>query len=36
MSLIELRAGKIARTTELFGASFDAPDWRSKWADRSK
>jgi len=36
MSLVELRAGKIARTTELFGAPFDAPEWRSKWAERSK
>ena len=36
MSLVELRAGKIARTTELFGAPFDAPAWRSKWAERSK
>ena len=36
MSLVELRAGKIARTTELFGAPFDAPEWRSKWAERIK
>ena len=36
VSLVELRAGKIARTTELFGAPFDAPDCRSKWAERSK
>jgi len=36
VSLVELRAGKIARTTELFGAPFDAPEWRSKWAERSK
>lgn len=36
MMLIELRAGKIARTTELFGAPFEAPEWRSKWAERSK
>ena len=35
MSLVELRAGKIARTTELFGAPFDAPAWRSKWAEPS-
>ncbi len=36
VSLVELRAGKIAKTTELFGAPFDAPEWRSKWAERSK
>ncbi len=36
MSLVELRAGKVARTTEFFGAPFDAPEWRSKWAERIK
>jgi len=36
VSLVELRAGKIAKTTELFGAPFDAPEWRSKWAERIK
>src|SRR5256885_16116280 len=31
MSLIELRSGKIAKTTELYGAPFDPPPWRSRW-----
>ena len=33
MSLIELRAGKIAKTTDVFGAPLDAPPWRSKWVE---
>jgi len=36
MSLVELRGGKIARTTEVYGANFEAPDWRSNWADRTR
>jgi len=36
MSLVELHAGKIAKTTELYGAPFDAPEWRSKWVEHSK
>ena len=35
MSLIELRAGKIVRTTEVFGAPFDPPEWRSRWVERA-
>src|SRR5437867_3851806 len=34
MSLVELRAGKIAKTIEVYGAPFDAPAWRSKWVER--
>lgn len=36
MALVELRSGKIAKTTELYGAPFEAPEWRSKWAEVSK
>jgi SnoaL-like domain len=32
--LIELRSGKIAKTTEIYGAPFDPPPWRSKWVER--
>ncbi len=34
MLLIELRSGKIAKTTEVYGAPLDAPAWRSKWVER--
>jgi len=34
MSLIELRSGKIAKTTEVYGAPFDPPSWRSHWVER--
>ena len=27
--LVELRAGKIAKTTEIYGAPFDPPAWRA-------
>jgi hypothetical protein len=33
MSLIELRSGKIAKTTEVYGAPFDPPPWRSQWVE---
>jgi len=35
MALVELRAGKIAKTTELYAAPFEAPTWRSKWVERA-
>jgi hypothetical protein len=35
MSLIELRSGKIAKTTEVYGAPFDPPAWRSHWVERA-
>jgi SnoaL-like domain len=35
MSLLELRSGKIAKTTEVYGAPFDPPEWRSKWVERT-
>lgn len=34
MSLLELRSGKIAKTTEVYGAPFDPPAWRSRWVER--
>ena len=34
VSLIELRGGKIAKTTEFYGAPFEAPEWRAKWMER--
>lgn len=34
MSLIELRSGKIAKTTEIYGAPFDPPSWRARWVER--
>jgi len=34
MSLLELRSGKIAKTTEVYGAPFEPPTWRSAWVER--
>lgn len=34
ISIIELRSGKIAKTTEVYGAPFDPPQWRAKWVER--
>ena len=34
MSLVELRSGKVAKTTEVYGEPFDPPEWRSKWVER--
>lgn len=33
MSLIELKAGKIAKTIEVYGEPFEPPAWRSKWVE---
>src|SRR3989442_13506069 len=30
MALLELRSGKIAKTTEVYGAPFDPPAWRGQ------
>jgi len=35
MSLLELRSGKIAKSTEIYGAPFDPPPWRAKWVERT-
>jgi hypothetical protein len=34
ISLIELRSGKIVKSTELYGAPFEPPEWRAKWVER--
>lgn len=34
VSVLELRSGKIAKTTEVYGEPFDPPEWRSKWVER--
>ena len=31
--LVELRGGKIAKTTEIYGAPFDPPQWRAQWVE---
>lgn len=33
MVLLELRSGKVAKTTEVYGEPFDPPAWRSKWVE---
>lgn len=35
VSLIELKGGKIAKTTEVYGEPFEPPAWRSKWVERT-
>lgn len=35
MALLELRSGKIAKTTEVYGAPFDPPAWRAQWVERT-
>jgi hypothetical protein len=32
--VIEFRDGKIARETRYYGKPFEAPAWRSQWAER--
>ena len=34
VSLLELHSGKIAKTTDVYGAPFDPPAWRSQWVER--
>ena len=34
MGIFELRDGKVARETIVFGAPFDAPAWRAQWVER--
>jgi hypothetical protein len=33
MALVELRSGKVAKVTMVFGAPFDAPEWRAQWVE---
>lgn len=34
ISIIELRQGKVAKTTTWYAAPFDAPDWRAPFVER--
>ncbi|HEY8656773.1 MAG TPA: nuclear transport factor 2 family protein [Candidatus Limnocylindria bacterium] len=34
MGIFELRDGKVAKETIVFGAPFDAPAWRAQWVER--
>ena len=34
MGILELRDGKVAKETLVFGAPFDAPAWRAQWVER--
>lgn len=34
MSIVELRSGKIAKITSVFGAPFDPPALRARWVER--
>ena len=34
ISVVEVRAGKVAKTTEVYGAPFDPPEWRAQWVER--
>ncbi|MEU4193701.1 nuclear transport factor 2 family protein [Kribbella sp. NPDC026611] len=31
-NMVEFRAGRIARETRIYGAPFDPPEWRAKYA----
>jgi hypothetical protein len=33
-TVIELRDGKVVKETTIFGAAFDAPEWRAQWVER--
>ena len=34
-SMLELREGKVVKETTIFGAAFDAPEWRAQWVERT-
>lgn len=34
ISLIEMRDGKIFKSTTYFAQPFEAPEWRSKWVEK--
>lgn len=34
VSVVELRSGRIARSTEIYGEPFDPPEWRARWVER--
>jgi len=33
-AVVELRDGKVLKSTVIFGAPFDAPAWRARWVER--
>jgi hypothetical protein len=33
-ALVELRDGAVSTVTWVWGANFDAPEWRAKWVER--
>lgn len=35
VSIMEFEAGKVARETQYFAESFEAPSWRQQWVERS-
>jgi ketosteroid isomerase-like protein len=34
VSIFEFRDGRIAKETDYFAQSFQAPEWRSKWVEK--
>jgi len=35
VSIMEFRAGKVARETQYFAEPFEPPDWRTQWVERT-
>jgi hypothetical protein len=35
INVLEGRDGRIARITQVLGAPFEAPGWRSEWVERT-
>jgi ketosteroid isomerase-like protein len=35
VGIFEFRGGKVARETDYFGEPFEAPEWRSRWVQRT-
>jgi hypothetical protein len=35
VSIMEFRDGKVRHETQYFADSFEAPDWRSQWVERT-
>jgi len=33
-SVLELRDGKVVKEAMIFGAAFDAPEWRARWVEQ--
>jgi hypothetical protein len=34
VSIMEFKAGKVARETLYFADPFEAPEWRAQWVER--